>query len=96
MITAIWGAVALVIAIVGGVAGHWLGARKVDTEVAKAKTVTEATTRAAVAQETAVAAGDAMKAAADTRTSSVSQAQAIADQGRQALIDAMKKDGEIQ
>jgi len=96
-ITAILAAIGGILTlIIGFFAGHKVASVKTASAVAKATTETEATTRATVAQETAVAAGQAMSDAADVRQQATSQAQAEADQGRQALIDAMRKDGEIQ
>lgn len=96
MITAIWGAIALVIALVGGAAGHWLGTRKTAAAVADAKTQTETTTRITIANESAIAAGQAQAEGAAIRTAAVTQASTTASGGRDALIDEMRKDGEIQ
>jgi guanyl-specific ribonuclease Sa len=96
MITAIAGAVALIVSLVAGFIGHWLGTRKTDAAVAQAKTATEATTRAAVATETATAAGQAQTDAAAIRVAAVNEASASADKGKDALIAQMRADGEIQ
>lgn len=96
MITAIAGAAALIVSLIAGFIGHWIGTRKTDAVVAQAKTVTEATTRATVATETATAAGKAQTEAAAIRVAAVNQASAAGDKGKDALIAQMRADGEIQ
>lgn len=95
MITALLTAAGVVIAALFTFIGHWVGTRKTDTAVAQAKTATEATTRASIADQTAAAAGVAQTEAAAIRIAAVNTASTSGTAGKDALIAEMRKDGEI-
>jgi hypothetical protein len=89
ILAALGGLVALVLGFLGG---HKVAANKTAAEVAKAKTVTEAETRATVANETAAAAGQAMADAATIRTETVAASEG---KTKEQLITDMRARGEI-
>jgi hypothetical protein len=89
------GIVALVTAVLGFVGGHKIASAKTASEVAKAQTITEATTRQNVAQETAVAAGQAQVEGAASRVQSIQAADITAAKGEDALGAALKAQGAL-
>lgn len=90
----------LIVAVIGFLAGHKVAAAKTDAAVAdatqKAAADTETRVRQQVADQTAAAAGEAAKQGADIRTQATTQAAADAAKGRDALLDEMRKNGELE
>jgi hypothetical protein len=95
IIASIAGVLMVIVGIVGAWLGHKAGSKDKDKEVALAKELTEQQTRAAVADETAAAAGQAMREGAASREASDANAQATAAQGDDALNAALKSQGAL-
>lgn len=92
MITTLLAAAGALLAALGALLGHWLGTRKTEAKVAEAKTATEAATRDKVAEESKVAAGQAMTEAAAVRNEAIT---ASTGKTREELLAEMRANGEI-
>jgi hypothetical protein len=99
MISTVWSIVVIgflaLWAVVGPWLGHKVGSSGKDKAVDAAKVETESSVRQEVATSTAAAAGQAMKDAAESRTSSARVAHATAAQGDDRLNDALKAQGAL-
>lgn len=89
----VFGALVTIVGILAGWLGHKVGTKDKAQEVALAKELTEQTTRAKVADETAAAAAQATTAATASRQDSDVSAHATAAQGDDVLNAALKNQG---
>lgn len=95
LVASVFGLVTTIVAILGLIFGHKIGARDKAQEVALAKDLTERETRQRVADETAAAAQAAKTEATSSRQASDAEARATASQGSSALDDALKAQGQL-